>query len=313
MHDENCSIVIFLVSEEEAKERLDKLLFQHFEKEQSRSYFQRLINDECITVDGKVVKKQFRPKPGSEIAVQFTLVQEVSLEPEDIPLQILWEDEHLLIANKPAGMVVHPAPGNWTGTFANALLFHCGTTLKQDATLRPGIVHRLDKQTSGCIVAAKNLKAQQALVKLFADRQVDKEYIAVCLGAPKEKVTIDASIGRHPIHRKQMMVREEGGRTAITHLERLASDSKRSVVRLLLETGRTHQIRVHLKHHGTPILGDSTYGKEQSNRHYGVDRQMLHAYRLAFKHPVTGESLSVKAPIPPDMQRVIETIDRGLV
>jgi 23S rRNA pseudouridine1911/1915/1917 synthase len=301
----------FIVTEELAGQRLDKLLHHHFNGEQSRTYFQHLIEEKQVLLNGKPVKKRISPKVGDEIEVEFSYTPEIKLTPENIPLEILFEDDSLLVVNKPAGMVVHPAPGNWTGTFVNALLYHCGDSLHDDVTMRPGIVHRLDKDTSGCLVAAKNLRVQQQLTSLFGDREVEKEYIAVCVGNPGSG-TVDTAIGRHPVHRKQMAVVESGGRSARSHLTVLATDSKRSVVQVNLETGRTHQARVHLRHRGAPILGDAVYGREGSNSHYGVKRQLLHAHRLGFVHPVTGEPLSFTAPIPEDMADQIARIDREL-
>lgn len=302
---------IFVVSDEEAGSRLDKLLYERYREQQSRSYFQKLIRNELVLLNGKPVKKQVRPEPGDEVEVEFALTPEVHLHPEDIPLDVVYEDEHLIVVNKAAGMVVHPAPGNWTGTFVNALLHHCGDSFQAEASLRPGIVHRLDKETSGCLVAAKNLRVQQQLVELFSGRKVYKEYLAVCVGNPGDG-TIDAPIARHPVHRKKMAVLEEGGRHAVTHHSTLAHGERLSVVKLILETGRTHQIRVHLRHRGMPVLGDSVYGAEAMNRQYSAKRQMLHAYRLRFVHPVTGDEVDVVAPVPGDMQRQVSKVSEHL-
>ncbi|SCA62605.1 Uncharacterized RNA pseudouridine synthase Cpar_0723 [Chlamydiales bacterium SCGC AG-110-P3] len=297
----------FVVSDSEAGSRLDKLLSQRYQGQQSRSYFQKLIRNELVLLNGRPVKKQVRPESGDEVEVEFALTPEVNLHPENLPLEVLYEDDHLIIINKSAGMVVHPAPGNWTGTFVNALLYHCGDSFQAEASLRPGIVHRLDKNTSGCLVAAKNLHVQQRLVELFSLRKIYKEYIAVCVGNPGDG-TVDVPIGRHPVHRKQMAVIESGGRHAVTHYSTLAHKDRLSVVKLVLETGRTHQIRVHLRHRGMPILGDCVYGTEAMNRQYSASRQMLHAYRLRFMHPITGEKLDVMAPIPVDMRLQIARV-----
>jgi 23S rRNA pseudouridine1911/1915/1917 synthase len=287
-----------LITEAEAGERLDKILASRFHSIHSRSYFHTLIEQECILLNGLPVKKRIQPQAGDEVEIHFLLAPEINLSPEPIPLEILYEDEHLLAINKPAGMVVHPAVGHWTGTFVNALLHHCYIA-HEDNSLRPGIVHRLDKETSGVLLAAKSSLCQQRLVALFAARQIHKEYLAICLGNPGN-TTLNHPIGRHPIHRKLMGV-VATGKAALTHCETLAFDGQISLVKVLLETGRTHQIRVHMKHHGTPVLGDSSYGNPSSNAKHGALRQLLHAHRLQFLHPMTGNRLSLVAPPPLDI------------
>lgn len=287
------------VTEGEAGERLDKLLHRHFEGRYSRSYFQHLIDEGLVLLNGSPVKKRIQPQIGDEIEVQFALTPEITLASEAIDLSIIYEDDDLIVVNKPAGMVVHPAPGNWSHTFVNALLYHCGQIECEAGTLRPGIVHRLDKDTSGVLVAAKTLQCQQKLSALFASRQVTKEYIAVCYGIPPEG-EIATLIGRHPIHRKEMAVGPHG-KMAVSFVTVLGKESHLSVVKVSIATGRTHQIRVHLKHKGSPVLGDLVYGVPSANRTYKVHRQLLHASLLQFKHPITGELLELKAPIPEDM------------
>jgi 23S rRNA pseudouridine1911/1915/1917 synthase len=298
----------FFVTDDEAGERLDKLLFQHYKGEQSRTYFQYLINDGHVLVNGAIVKKRCKPNAQDQIEVEFTITPEIDLKAEDIPLDILFEDEHFLAVNKPVGMVVHPAPGHWTGTFVNALLGYCKSLSEEEfTTLRPGIVHRLDKETSGVLIAAKNTSVQQGLQELFAKREIRKEYIAICLGNPGTG-TINAPIQRHPHKRKEMCIAKEGGRSAVTHFETLKTFGRLSLIKLRLETGRTHQIRIHMKYRGTPILGDSIYGQDTANKRHGVHRQMLHAYRLEFTHPVTGEPCKFEAPCPHDMSILIDKI-----
>lgn len=266
------------INEEEAGERLDKILAARLHQAGSRTYFQYLIEEGKVLLNGTAVKKRCKPKVGDEIEVEYILCPELDIKPENIPLNIVYEDEAILVVNKMPGMVVHPATGHWTGTFVNALLFHCGQeALQAQQNLRPGIVHRLDKDTSGLIIAAKTGIAQQKLIEMFAGRQVYKEYLAICIGNPKAGV-IDAPIGRHPVNRKMMAVVEEGGRSAITRYQSLVYNDKLSVVKLVIDTGRTHQIRVHMKYHGTPVLGDLIYGIPSFNAKLGVDRQMLHAY-----------------------------------
>lgn len=287
------------VAESESGIRLDKLLAQRFSGIKSRTYFQMLIDEQLVLLNGVPVKKRATPISGDEIQIQFILSPEMGLSPESIPLEILFEDEHLIAINKPVGMVVHPAVGNWSGTFANALLYHC-KTLETDGSLRPGIVHRLDKNTSGVLLAAKTAAAQQRLVEMFGKRDIYKEYLAVCLGRPGD-AEISAPIGRHPIHRQLMTVVSTGGKLALTQFKTVASNDKISLVQVVLATGRTHQIRVHMKHHGTPILGDPIYGNSQANDKYGAKRQLLHAKLLRFKHPITGITCCIEAPLPQDM------------
>lgn len=295
-------MITILSSEEDL--RLDKLLAERF-KEQSRSYFQHLIEKHLVLVNGEPVKKRIKLKAGDEVEIEFALTDELSLEPEDIPLDILFEDEDMIAVNKPAGLVVHPAPGNWSHTFVNALLFHCNQLDHVGSPLRPGIVHRLDKDTSGLLIAAKNEKAHQKLVAAFASRKVYKEYLAICIGMPKEEV-ISTHIARHPHKRKEMCVTEKGGKLAITHCFPLKKIGNFSLVKLVLETGRTHQIRVHMKFKGTPILGDETYGNKQINQKEKVSRQLLHAYRLQLTHPTKETPLSLEAPLPDDFLKYLK-------
>ncbi len=299
---------IIIITEEEAGERLDKILAARYHQIRSRTYFQYLLDEHKVLLNGQPVKKRIRPNPGDEVEIAFLLEPELELIPEHIPLDILYEDEHLLAINKPAGLVVHPALGHWTGTFANALLYHC-QQLDKTGSLRPGIVHRLDKDTTGILLAAKNAQAQQKLIELFASRQIYKEYLALCLGNPGNAI-IDQPIGRHPVHRKKMAVLEEGGRNAQTHCRTLAFDNKLSYVRLILATGRTHQLRVHMQHHGTPILGDPVYGNPSANKKYGTTRQMLHAHILRFKHPLSNVEMELKASLPADMNAFIAKLEK---
>lgn len=300
-----------VITEDEAGERLDKILAQRFRTIQSRTYFQTLIEEGNVLVNGAVVKKRTKPVVGDEVQVNFSLTKEIDILPENIPLDILYEDQDIIVINKPAGMVVHPAVGNWTGTFVNALMYHCQEIAQAQSNPssqnRPGIVHRLDKDTTGLLVAAKTALAQQRLIEMFASRNVYKQYIAICLGNPGF-TRIEAPIARHPVHRKLMAVATDGGRQALTICQTKATDGKISVVEIELATGRTHQIRVHMKHNGTAVLGDNVYGNSQVNKKYGAERQLLHAHVLRFAHPITGVSLEFKAPIPDDMARFIAKI-----
>lgn len=290
---------VFIVSAEQAGERLDKILASHF-PEQSRTYFQELISDGNVLVNGAVAKKRHAVQEGDEISVEFALAPAMKLEPEAMNLDILYEDEHLLVVNKPAGLVVHPAPGSWSHTLVNGLLHHYPAFCELSSDERPGIVHRLDKDTSGLLVVAKTRAAHSKLAALFAGRSLTKTYLAICLGRVAEGL-IDAPIGRHPVYRTQMAVVETGGKEARTEVKCLAYDAHFSVAEVNLLTGRTHQIRVHLKHKGTPILGDGVYGNASINTKYKATRQLLHAYKLAFTHPFTHKPVSFTAPVPADM------------
>lgn len=301
---------IFFITEEEAGERLDKVLAKRFSQAGSRTYFQFLIDEEKVLLNGTPIKKRHKAKVGDEIEVEFVLTAELELKPENIPLDIIYEDESLIVIDKPPGLVVHPAPGHWSGTFVNALLYHCRDAFASvqsnpQTAMRPGIVHRLDKDTSGLLMAAKTPLAQQRLIEMFVNRQIHKEYLAICVGNPGVGA-IDAPIGRHPIHRKMMTVTEERGRKALTHYRVLSHNDKLSLVNVVIASGRTHQIRVHMKHRGHPVLGDDTYGLPHLNEEYGATRQLLHAYLLRFTHPITGKTIELKTEIPRDMQKICE-------
>ena len=288
-----------LISDEMIGDRIDRLLCQQFPT-YSRTYFQYLIDQGFVLVNGMPIKKKDKPKTGDEIEICFQLTPDISLEPENIPLDILYEDDHLIAINKPAGMVTHPAPGHYTQTFVHGLLYHC-KTLPQADSLRPGIVHRLDKDTTGVLLAAKTSEAHQKLVGMFCERKLEKTYLAICVGTPGNG-TIEAPIKRHPTKRKEMHI-DPTGKPATSITKVLAFDGKLSLVEVQLITGRTHQIRVHLKYKGAPILGDQVYGTPSWNNKYDVPRQMLHAYRLSFCHPITGMKIDLKAPLPPDFKK----------
>jgi 23S rRNA pseudouridine1911/1915/1917 synthase len=294
----------FIITEEEAGERIDKILPVRY-PEQSRSYFHRLINDHALYVNGESVKKKYQGVTGDEVTFSFCLTPEISLKPEAMDLDILFEDEWIIGINKPRGLVVHPGSGNWTGTLANGLVHYCEQLQAITTTpLRPGIVHRLDKDTSGVMITAKTESAMNKLSKLFADRQVQKVYLAVTVGSPGDGA-ITEPIGRHPKERMKMAIREEG-RAATTNYRTLSKGEKLAFVELTPLTGRTHQLRVHMKHLGKPILGDPVYGSSHVNKHFKVSKQMLHASSLELVHPFTGELLRLEAPLPSDMQPFIK-------
>ncbi len=273
--------------------RIDKLLAARY-PQHSRTYFQWLLEEGFVLVNGHPVKKRIVPEEDDEIEVCFQLTPELSLAPESIPLDVLYEDEFLLAVNKPPGMVVHPAPGHPSGTFVNALLSHC-QHIVPDGTLRPGIVHRLDKDTSGVLIAAKTTETHRALIEQFSSRTVTKTYLVICVGTPRSGI-LSAPIARHPTHRKEMAIVPDG-KEAVTEFQILSTHKHLSLVRALPKTGRTHQIRVHLKHLGTPVLGDTVYGTSHSCRH------MLHAHKLSLTHPITQELLTLTAPLPADFQQ----------
>ena len=293
-----------LVAPCEAGQRIDKLLAERYPAF-SRTYFQKLIEEGFVLLNDRPIKKRFAPEAGDEIEVCFQLTEQISLAPEIIPLDILFEDEHLIAINKPAGMVVHPAPGHWNGTFVNALLGHCQDLAPNGDPLRPGIVHRLDKNTSGVLIAAKTGPAHQKLVQMFSSCQMKKIYLAICIGRPPN-TTVAAAIGRHPTQRKEMAVVAQRGKEAVSQIQVLAFDHQLSLVMIRPQTGRTHQIRVHLKYIGHPVLGDATYGSDKINDALKVQRQLLHAYRLSFMHPITNAPISLAAPIPEDLKKWID-------
>ena len=285
----------FVVEKADAGTRLDHFLAAQMDL--SRSRLQALVRDGSILVDGAIVSPGKKLRAGERIIVNVPLPVAATNAPEDIALEILFEDEDLIVINKPAGIVVHPSAGHASGTLVNALLHHCGALSVIGGVERPGIVHRLDKDTSGCLVAAKNDNTHQDLARQFASRDVTKIYLALAAGRfAKKSGTVSAHIGRHRIHRQKMAVVPEGkGRASTTGWRVLAEIAAGSLVECTLHTGRTHQIRVHLKHLAHPLLGDAIYGKRA-----GFPRQMLHAWKLGFSHPRTGKRLDFTAPIPPD-------------
>ena len=285
------------ITDEESGERIDALLSRKFPA-LSRSLIQKCMEAGTVTVNGKPVKKNARANAGDEIVFAFPETESLPVEPQDIPLDIVYEDEDIIIVNKARGMVVHPAPGHPDGTLVNALLYRCGDSLSGiGGVQRPGIVHRIDKDTSGLIAVAKNDFAHQGLSAQLSDHSLCREYVAVVNGNFREESgTVDRPIGRHPVDRKRMAVTEKNSKRAVTHWEILESYRGYSLVRCLLETGRTHQIRVHMASIGHPLLGDGLYGAKCPDK--GLEGQCLHARRLRLIHPRTGEKLQFEAPLP---------------
>lgn len=292
----------FRVNEEAAGERLDR--FVHGELPgHSRAFLQKLVESGHVTVNGRADKPSYRVRVGDAITVEIPPPRPLETQAEVIPLDVLFEDADLVVVNKPAGMVVHPAAGNYTGTLVNALLHHCrGKLAGIGGVERPGIVHRLDKGTGGCIVVAKTDIAHQSLVTQFKSHTVRKVYRAVCWGR-LARVTgrIETAIGRSARDRKKMSARAPRGRAALTDYRVLKQLDDRALVELRIHTGRTHQIRVHMAHIGHPIVGDATYGRVPA-KEISVARPLLHAYKLGFAHPRTGEPLEFTAPMPDDMK-----------
>ena len=273
----------------------------------SRSFIQRLIEGGSVSVANKVcTSKKEKLKEGSEIELLMPPPKALDAQPEDIPLDIVYEDDQLIVVNKPRGMVVHPAAGNESGTLVNALLFHCGKMSVINGVERPGIVHRIDKDTSGLLVCAKTDVAHNGLSEQLAVHSVTRRYVGICVGNLKEaEFTVDAPIARDPKNRLRMAVVPDGKR-AVTHIKELEAFNGCSLFEARLETGRTHQIRVHMAYKNHPLLGDTVYGP--AKQPYGLNGQMLHAKVLGFIHPVSGKYLEFSAEPPADFQEVLEKV-----
>jgi 23S rRNA pseudouridine1911/1915/1917 synthase len=300
---ENNKPVVFKVIDEDRK-RLDVYLAENL-PQVSRSYVQKLIKENRVLVNGKSTKSRIKTEPGMVITVDLPEPETLSVNPQNIPLDIVYEDQDIIIVNKPKDMVVHPAPGNWDNTLVNALLYHCDDLSDINGVIRPGIVHRIDKDTSGLIAAAKNNAAHQSLACQLKEHTMERIYEAVVEGIiAEDKGTIKAPIGRHPSDRKKMAVIPDKGRHAVTHYEVLSRLKGVTHVRCSLETGRTHQIRVHMAYIRHPVYGDPVYGR--SSRKAGTNGQMLHARFLKLKHPSTGEAMEFEAPLPEDFIKLLD-------
>ena len=275
----------------------------------TRSAAQKLLEDGAVTLSGRLGKKNDRTAAGMEVSLTLPDPEPLDVLPQNIPLDVVYEDDDVIVVNKPVGMVVHPAPGHPDGTLVNALLYHCGSSLSGiNGVLRPGIVHRIDRDTSGLIIAAKNDRAHLALAAQLQDHTLARVYEAVAVGGLKEDAgTVDAPIGRHPVDRKKMAVDRKNGRPAVTHWSVLARYPGYTRVECRLETGRTHQIRVHMASIGHPLLGDVVYGSKKPFP--GLAGQCLHAKRLRFLHPSTGEPVEVECPLPQWFTDVLKKIN----
>ena len=298
--------ILLRTTEENKDQRLDAFLASGLDG-LTRSQAARLIESGAVTVNGKTVSKSYKIAGGEEISVMLPAPEPIEAVPQDIPLDVVYEDADVIVVNKPSGMVVHPAPGHPNGTLVNALLYHCAGSLSGvGGALRPGIVHRIDRDTSGLIIAAKNDAAHQFLSAQLADHTLARTYECIVVGSLREeRGTVDAPIARHPSDRKRMAV-AAGGREAVTHWEVLARYSGYTHLRCRLETGRTHQIRVHMAYLGHPILGDTVYGAKKEVA--GLTGQCLHAVGLRFIHPRTHEAVELSCPLPEEFIRVLEKL-----
>ena len=285
--------------------RIDKVLTT-LEPEITRSQLKNLINDGHVTVNGQAVKPKYKVQAGDKISLVKPEPQSLELTPENIPLDIVYEDDDVIVVNKPQGMVVHPAPGHPDHTLVNALLYHSPLSTI-NGTFRPGIVHRIDKDTSGLLMVAKNDLAHQSLAEQLRNKTNKREYLALVYGQIKEdEGTIDAPLGRNPQDRKKQAV-VKGGRHAVTHFKVIKRYDNFTLIKCILETGRTHQIRVHMKYIGHPLVGDPLYGPRKV---IGKNGQFLHAALLGFKHPRTGEEMVFKAPLPENFQKMLDKLDK---
>ena len=273
----------------------------------SRSALQRLLEEGQILVNGKPVKKNYKTRSGDVIDVTVPEPEPVDIQPVEMPLDIRYEDDDVIVLNKPKGLVVHPAPGHWNDTLVSGLMYHCRDSLSGiNGELRPGIVHRIDMDTSGLLIVAKNDFAHQALAAQLVDHSLSRVYEAIVVGNVRaDSGTIDAPIGRHPVDRKKMAVTQKNSRPAVTHFEVIARYQGYTHLRLRLETGRTHQIRVHLSWQNHPIVGDQVYGR---GRELGLDSQCLHARSLTFRHPRTGETVTVDSELPEYFTEVLRKL-----
>ncbi len=297
---------LYTINKELAGNRIDKVL-PTLDENLTRVMAQKLIEQENVKVNGKSVKTSYKLNENDKVEVEIPKVKEISIKAQDISVEVLYEDNDIIVVNKPKGLVVHPANGNPDGTLVNALMKICKGTLSGiGGEIRPGIVHRLDKDTSGVLIVAKNDKAHLALCEQIKNREVKKTYLALTRGIIKEnEATINMPIGRSTTDRKKMAV-VKTGKEAITHFKVLERFKENTLLEINLETGRTHQIRVHLSQIGYPIVGDMVYSNGKNK--FGVQGQMLHAWKIKFMHPITGKEMEIEAPLPPYFEDVLEKL-----
>lgn len=306
----------FEITEENVGSRIDVFLSES-EEEITRSHAQKLLADGFVLVNGKSANKNYKLRLGDMLSLTMPEPEPCEAKPENIPIDIVYEDEDIIVVNKPKGMVVHPAAGNYTGTLVSALLYHCGERLSGiGGVLRPGIVHRIDKDTSGLLVVAKNDAAHLSLSEQIKEHKVSRIYHAIALGKIDEDITVDLPIGRHPIDRKKMAVTEKNSKNAITHVKVLERFPATTYVRCELETGRTHQIRVHLSHKNHPLLGDLVYGAEKHPQNVKfakyTEGQCLHAKELILTHPRTGETMRFTSELPSYFTEILDILRKTM-
>lgn len=301
------AIFSYPVTEEMEEERIDKCL-STLAGSLSRSYIQKLLKDEKVLVNGNAVKANYRVKAGEEIRLVLPPAKEPDILPEDIPLVILYEDDDLLIVNKPKGMVVHPAAGHYSGTLVNAVMYHCQGKLSGiNGVMRPGIVHRIDRDTTGSVIVCKNDFTHNHIAAQLKEHSITRRYHAICYGViSEEEGCIDAPIGRHPSDRKKMAVNDKSGKPAVTHYRVLERYSQYTYIECELETGRTHQIRVHMASIGHPLLGDEVYSGRRSP--WKLEGQCLHAKTLGFIHPRTMRYMETDAPLPDYFTKLLQIL-----
>ncbi len=299
----------FEFTAEASGDRLDKFLAEAVGESLTRTAAANHIESGAALVNGKTAAKNYKVKAGDSIVLEIPEAAEVDILPENIPLDIVYEDKDLLVVNKPKGMVVHPAPGHYSGTLVNALMYHCKDSLSGiNGEIRPGIVHRIDKDTSGLLMVAKNDFAHQGLAAQIKEHSFTREYECVVNGAVKEDGTVSAPIGRHKTDRKKMCVTEQNSREAVTHYKVIENLGNYTHLKCILETGRTHQIRVHMSYIGHPIAGDEVYGNGKPKWLCG---QCLHAKKIGFVHPATGEYMEFDSELPDYFQKFLQSIRRG--
>lgn len=295
----------FEVTMEQEGERLDKYLALIYDN-QSRSFFQKLIKQNLVLVNGKIQKANYRVSAEDTVSVTIPKAQEIEILPENIPLDILYEDDDVLVVNKPKGMVVHPSAGHYSKTLVNAVMYHCRDSLSGiNGAIRPGIVHRIDMDTTGALIVCKNDNAHIKIAEQIKEHSVTRRYRGIVNGVVKQDSgIIEGSIGRHPVERKKMAINEKNGKPAITHYQVLERFSNHTYMEFELETGRTHQIRVHMASIGYPLLGDTLYGSGKNPYH--LQGQTLHAMVIGFIHPSTGIYVEVEAPLPEYFQKLLK-------
>ena len=297
----------FIAGEDGNAERIDRYLAERC-PDFSRSYLQKLLKEQAVSVNGKAVKANYKVQSRDRIILEIPEAEKADNLPEDIPLDILYEDDYLLVVNKPKGMVVHPSAGHMEGTLVNAVMAHCGDHLSGiNGVLRPGIVHRIDKDTTGALLVCKDDAVHRDLAEQLKEHSIKRRYRAVVWGNLKEdQGTVEGPIGRHPIDRKKMAVNYKNGKDAVTHYQVLERFGQYTYIDCRLETGRTHQIRVHMASIGHPLLGDSVYGP--SKNPWKLQGQTLHAMVLGFRHPVTGEYMEFTAPLPEYFSELLDKL-----